>query len=492
MALASAVNAADKYVVKNNPGAVFPYESWTTAAGDIQTAVDAALEGEPVMVRSSARWPFLAQRSYRSPGETVWVRAGVYDSGGKPDGSWRSKLTNRVAISKAIIVRSENNDPVNTIIKGAWSSDGRTNGPGAVRCVSMADGSALIGFTLTGGATLTTNEEYASSADRSGGGVWARSSLASISNCIITGNSAFGDPRGTTRGGGGVCGGKYFNCVLKDNTTPLHGGGADHAVLFNTMIAGNSAGGNGGGIKSCELQGGVVSNNSAVGQGGGAYGGSLDDCELVGNRSGHHGGGAAVSDGDGWIVLSGCVVAGNHSDRVGGGVRFACLFNCLISSNTAASGGQGAYQSSASNTLFHGNDFLRGFDCHNSLFVQSAAEGMGNMHNCSFVGSRGSGFAAYPGKTCELFRCVSWSNSRPDSGAIIAYNSCGAGGPYTNAALGNTTNNPMFVDYAAGDYRLRDDSPCRGAGFNPGKIIFSRSGSAQRLEEIKSENRNEQ
>ena len=172
----SALDAGDKYVVNGNPGAAAPYETWATAADDIQKAVDAAAEGKPVWVRSSARWPFLAQRSYHSVGDTVWVRAGVYDSGGTSNVmiggySARWRLPARVAISKTIIVRSENNDPINTVIKGVWSSDGRTNGPDAVRCAYVADGASLIGFTLTGGATLTTNEEYASSPDRSGGGV---------------------------------------------------------------------------------------------------------------------------------------------------------------------------------------------------------------------------------------------------------------------------------------------------------------------------------
>jgi hypothetical protein len=464
--------AADKYVVKDNPGAAAPYESWSTAAGDIQTAVDAAAEGEPVWVRSSARWPFLAQRSFRSPGDTIWVRAGVYDSGGRLDGAWRSILTNRVAISKAVIVRSENNDPINTIIKGVWSSDGRTNGPDAVRCVSMADGSSLIGFTLTGGATLTTNEEYASSPDRSGGGVWARSSLVNISNCIIAGNSAFGDPRGSARGGGGACGGKFYNCVLTNNCTSLHGGGADHCVLFDCVLAGNSAGGNGGGVNGGALSGCVISNNSSGAQGGGAYGGNLHGCTLVNNRAASHGGGAAVSDGGGWIVLSGCVVAGNHAGGAGGGARFACLFNSLVFSNTAAVGGPGVYQSSASNSVFIGNNIMRAFDFHNCLFVGSMVESSGSMRYCTFVGAARSGFTAYSGTTAELHNCVSWSNGAADSGAIKAFNSCGVGNVYTNTSFGNTTSNPIFVDYAAGDFRLRDNSPCKNAGFKPAGVIF--------------------
>ena len=38
--------------------------------------------------------------------------------------------------------------------------------------------------------------------------------------------------------------------------------------------------------------------------------------------------------------------------------------------------------------------------------------------------------------------------------------------PMPTSGLGNITNAPLFVDYAAGDYRLRPDSPCIDAGTN--------------------------
>ncbi|MFA7157932.1 MAG: hypothetical protein WC299_01420 [Kiritimatiellia bacterium] len=501
MALASAVNAGDKYVVKNNPGAAAPYESWATAAGDIQTAVDAAAEGEPVWVRSSARWPFLAQRSYRSPGETVWVRAGVYDSGGKSDGFWRSKLTNRVAITKAIIVRSENNDPVKTIIKGVWSSDSRTNGPDAVRCVSMADGSALIGFTLTGGATLTTNEEYASSADRSGGGVYARSSLASISNCIITGNSAFGDPRNSARGGGGACGGKYFNCVITNNSAALRGGGTDHAILFNCVIAGNSSGwGGGGGVHGGGLYGCLVSNNATAGSGGGVMGWSpADPCEVfdsvvAANRAGIDAGGAgphaklfrcrvvsniASNNGGGAYgsEVTESLVAGNKANN-GGGISGGMVSGCVVAGNVAAMAG-GAARISALNSFFFGNE--GGYPGAIYLAPGNALKGCtvtGNKSagGCGGVMLEGAGTARVD--NCIVYFNLARADSKTPNWAASVSNACLVfSGSCTCPAregwgAGNTTNDPKFVangsgygtSHMPGDYKLQTDSPCPQAG----------------------------
>jgi len=490
--------AGDRYVVKGNPGAAAPYESWATAAGDIQTAVDAAAEGKSVRVRSSARWPFLAQRSYRSAGETVWVRAGVYDAGGKSDVIWRAKLTNRVAIAKSIVVRSENNDPANTIIKGAWSADGCTNGPGAVRCAYVADGAALIGFTLAGGATLTTNEAWADNSDRSGGGVYAQSSMAVISNCIITGNSAFGDRGGTARGGGGACGGKFFNCVFTSNTTPFRGGGADHVILFNCVLSGNSAAMSGGGVHVGALYGCVVSNNTTSGSGGGLTGWSAaDPCkaydsDIIANRAGEDGGGAAshtalancrinfnkaatTGGGANNASLIDCELIGNRTDQSGGGAYGCSLRNCTLAFNVAAAWGGGANASSLNNCLIYGNQAGEAGGVYGA-----------SLNSCTVVGNYAAraGGVAYYGSNANVISSIIYSNQV--SGDYP--NWCGSGISFTNSctfpanaawSAGNTTNDPCFIAYGAGygtnhvpgDYRLASNSPCASAGFKREHLV---------------------
>lgn len=329
--------ARDLFVVKDNPDAQPPFDSWATAAPDIQTAVDEASEGSKVLVRSSATYPILSERSFRSVGDTVWVRAGIYDSGGRLAISWRMAITNRVAIDKAIVVRSELNDPARTIIRGA-SEPVSTNGPGAVRCVYLANGATLIGFTLTGGATRTTNDAGAFPPDRIGGGLYAESSQAVVSNCVLVGNTSFGDSSQTGQGAGGAYRGKFFDCQFRNNTTRLGGGAASHASLFRCEIIGNSCGQSGGGVNGGFLSDCLVVSNTAAVIGGGACAARMEHCALLYNRAGHFGGGYGVADP---ILasnarLSDCLVAFNHSDRSGGGVRGATLERSLIYRNTSS------------------------------------------------------------------------------------------------------------------------------------------------------------
>ncbi len=328
--------ARDLFVVKDNPDAQPPFDSWATAAPDIQTAVDEASEGSKVLVRSSATYPILAERSFRSVGDTVWVRAGIYDSGGRLAIAWRMAITNRVAIDKAIVVRSEHNDPARTIIRGAYDPVS-TNGPDAVRCVYLADGATLIGFTLTGGATRTTNEAGAFPPDRIAGGLYAESSQAIVSNCILVSNTSFGDSSQTGQGAGGAYRGKFFDCQFRNNTTRLGGGATSHASLFRCEIIGNSCGQSGGGVNGGFLSDCLIVSNTAAVIGGGAFAARMERCALLYNRAGLFGGGYGVADPilPSNARLSDCLVAFNHADKVGGGVRGATLERSLIYRNTS-------------------------------------------------------------------------------------------------------------------------------------------------------------
>jgi hypothetical protein len=184
--IASGAPPTTVYVTTNGSGVGYP--TWADATNSIQTAID-------IISNSTA--------------STVWVSNGTYNTGGVTNGYAGDTLTNRVAITKVITVRSANNDPANTIIMGAKdpSTPEGTNGPAAIRCVYMIAGSSLIGFTLINGATLATGI----SNDRSGGGIWTADFPSIISNCIITGNSAASTA-------GGVFGGTVYNCTIVSNS----------------------------------------------------------------------------------------------------------------------------------------------------------------------------------------------------------------------------------------------------------------------------------
>ena len=203
--LTSQAGAAVHYVNVANSEPSPPYTSWATAAQIIQDAIDIALPGDHILVTNA-----------------------IYSTGGRAVNG--SAVTNRVAITGAFTVESVNG-PAVTVIQG-WQVPGTTNGDSAVRCVSLTNGAVLIGFTLTNGATRASMSEL----DGTGGGLRCQFEYYGpmfVSNCIITGNSAY-------LLGGGAYRGMLNNCVLSGNSADI-GGGCSDSTLINCTVGGNSA-----------------------------------------------------------------------------------------------------------------------------------------------------------------------------------------------------------------------------------------------------------
>jgi PKD repeat protein len=265
------------YVNQANPTPVSPYTSWETAATNIQDAIE-----------------------IRTAGGLVLVTNGVYASG-----SVVAKGNNRIALSYPVEVRSVNGPEV-TVIEGAEG----------VRCAYVGTSAKLSGFTLTRG------EAY------SGGGALCEDS-ATLTNCIVTGNSANAD-------GGGVSHGTLYNCTLTGNSAG-EGGGASGSTLYNCTVTGNSALGNpsysgsGGGSYEGTLHNCILTSNSAT-SGGGASGSTLYNCTVTHNWAEYGGGGTYES------ILYNCTLTGNSAGRSGGGASGGTLYNCIVYFNTACSG----------------------------------------------------------------------------------------------------------------------------------------------------------
>ena len=182
---------------------ISPYSTWTTAATNIQDAIEAASAGDIVLVTNGF---------YATGGEVV--------SGG---------LINRVALDKPILVTSVNGYSA-TVIQGAWSpASSYGTGPGAVRCAYVVDGAILNGFTLQNGSTLATGD-YAGGPLESGGGIYCVSTNGLVSNCILSNNTAIY--------GGGIANGTLNNSLVYLNQA-TKGGGAYDAMLNNCTVANN-------------------------------------------------------------------------------------------------------------------------------------------------------------------------------------------------------------------------------------------------------------
>ena len=199
MLQATGMKAATYYVNEASPAPAAPYNSWLTAATNIQDAV-----------------------SLTSSGDTVLVTNGVYAYGGA---AIVGTLTNRVALTNAITVQSVNGPWVTTIL-GA----GMTNRASAVRCAWLTNGASLVGFTLTAGATLNSGNPLT---QESGGGVWCASTNAYVRECLIVSNT-------TAEYGAGTYQGTLTACQVSGNTNPFTLGGAVYeSVLNNCTVISN-------------------------------------------------------------------------------------------------------------------------------------------------------------------------------------------------------------------------------------------------------------
>jgi hypothetical protein len=165
----------------------------------------------------------------------------------------------------------------------------------------------------------------------------------------------------------------------------------------------------------------VTNGGSYAINGGGVYGGSVSNCTFTRN-SAAWGGGAYTS------ALYQCTMVSN--DAGSGGGAFGCsLFNCLLVGNTADAGGGAT---------------------------------LGTLCNCTLVNNTGDSGSTY---YSTVYNCVLAGNSSEgDNYSTLNYSirpeETGGGG------VGNLGGDPLFVDAAQGDYRLRHDSPCINAGTN--------------------------
>lgn len=283
------------YVSLSSTNPIPPYVSWETAATNIQDAIDVA----------------------RRAG--VMVSDGVYEVGGilitnaVPYPFYDGVMVPcRVAVTKPITLSSANGPEV-TFIKGRWSSyaaPGSPCGSNAVRSVYLTNGAALVGFTVTNGATESGG---------AGGGIFCASTSATVSNCVLIGNAA-GD-------GAGMFLGTAINCAFLDNVG-IGGGAAFYSVLFDCVLSGNYVENGGGGCVGCNLTHCTVSDNSA-GWGGGVTASTLDRCLVVGNSAKHGGGGAFNS------TLNNSVLTRNSAQSLGASLG-GILNNCTVVSNYSA------------------------------------------------------------------------------------------------------------------------------------------------------------
>ena len=281
------------YVDAKSAAPTAPYNTPKSAARKIQTAIDAANEGD-----------------------TVQVAAGKYH------------LETTIRVRARISLRGAG-EMVTTIDAG-----------GKCAVVKLGTGCKMQGFTITGGkarsaagvacapgTTLSHCTIVRNEAERYGGGVYARIEgrkkppVATIRDCNILSNRVTQFMHTDTPwGGAGVyAAGEVIvtNCLIEDNEASqraggiwLHGGAtlAERCTIRNNRALGNRAR-NPNGTGSMEEGGG------------GAYcdfGGQLRNCLIINNHANKIGGGAVLSTNG---RAKSCTIVGNTAGRSGGGVQ---------------------------------------------------------------------------------------------------------------------------------------------------------------------------
>jgi len=286
-----------RYVSLLSTNPIAPYSDWAYAATNIQAAVDAATNGDMVLVMD-----------------------GVYQTGSAgvvipplPVGGGFVTESNRIVALKAVTIQSVNGADT-TFIQG-YQVPGTTFGTNAIRCAYLTNGASLSGFTLIGGATRTGGN---------GGGVFCFSN-ATVINCVVSNNTA-------GNSGGGAYGGVLSNCTLIQNfSTNGSGGGAAFGALSACTLIGNSAS-KGGGAAFGTLNNCLLFSNLAFTFGGGSYSNFLSSCIITSN-SANAGGGVALS------ILDNCTLAGNSATNAGGGEWISTMNDCILTGNLASYGG---------------------------------------------------------------------------------------------------------------------------------------------------------
>jgi predicted outer membrane repeat protein len=285
---------------------------------------------------------------------------------------------------------------------------------------SSADGSVIEGFTLTNGQATDP------SPGNRGGGIYVDNANVIVRDNVITGNLA-------TVGG-----------ALYSNASDL--------TIEGTIIEANEAISSGGGL---------YLNNSNL---------SASDAVFASNVSGNRGGAAFLIGGS--SSIGNCEFIGNTALDRGGAINSTSgqqmlAFNSTFHGNTvgdADNEGRGGaiYHISTTDAVIN-----------NSLFIENSATAFGGalyaaedilVRNSTFVGNltdTGSDGLAGAFST-RLRNCIAWDNGptpMPASGNVATHSIVEGGFAGAGNIGMDSSDEPIFVNRAGGDFRLAAGSP---------------------------------
>ena len=333
---------------------------------------------------------------------------------------------------RAITVRSELGSNVTTI-------DG--HGMGSVVTFANGEGpdSVLEGFTIKDGSGTVT------SSGLGGGGVFCDAASPTIKNNTIILNW------GTDLGGGIYC---------RDASSPI--------IIGNTITA-NFASGMGGGICCRHSSSPTITGNT-----------------IEGNWTAYWGGGICCRDSASPLIANNIIV---DNAGEGGGIHSRDFSSPTITGNTIVdNGGGGIFISNSSSPTITGNIIAKnwtlddggGICCNNNSFPTIT----GNTITGNTASGWGGGICSSQFSSATITNTILWGNSAPVgselcvgpdtvSALTISYSDVEGGLSGVHVFSGSTLTwgvgmidaDPLFIDPANGDHRLRQD-PCQPGVIN--------------------------
>jgi hypothetical protein len=255
MMLRLKVLATVHYVALTSTYPTPPYTNWTTAATNIQDAVNLAVAGDSVLVTNGI---------YTNSGVTEYEM---------PDSN--PALPYQVVVTNAVALKSVNG-PLATTIDAGYASSG----------VYLGEGALLAGFTIAHGSNGLAGGVVCYSVPGNFPGILLPQS-AHVVNCLVVSNFTYGYGGDNA---GGIEGGIVSNSIISYNGSVLGNGGAQFCMIYNSTLGFNTGGPDeGGGYEGGSAGAGDSSLYHSLvlaNQGIGAYNSYVDDCLVVSNTVG--------------------------------------------------------------------------------------------------------------------------------------------------------------------------------------------------------------
>jgi hypothetical protein len=334
--------------------------------------------------------------------------------------------------------------------------------------------------------TITNSTFTNNNATSNGGGMYNdNESSAAITNSTFTNNNAKGVVGGGIYGDGGGMYNEFessptiTNSTFTNNNATSNGGGmyndsGTSAAITNSIFTNNKAVKDGGGMYNNveslpTITNSTFTNNDAENDGGGMYSGYASSATITNvtftNNNANRDGGGMYNGYESSAAITNSTFTNNNANHDGGGMyndsgTSAAITNSTFTNNNAVNDGGGMYngfESSAAitNSTFTNNNangdgggIYNLFDSSptitNSIFWDNTKEDSTNIAGADIFNGEGP---SGPGFIPKVTYCLTQENSTYSSGTGIINNQ-----------------DPLFVDAATGDYRIKSCSPAFNTG----------------------------